>query len=332
MPAPSPVLVAPDSFKGTFTAREVADALGRGLARAGVASDLQPVADGGEGTLDVLAAALGAELRTAEVHDPLGRPLRASYAMNAAHGVAIVETAAACGLGLVAPEERDAWAASSAGAGELIAAAVRAGARTVLVSIGGSATSDGGAGALAALEAAGGIGTARVEVLCDVETPFELAAELYAPQKGADAETVAALTARLHAVAGRLPRDPRGVAMTGGAGGLAGALWAACGATLAPGAARVLDAVGFDVRLRAAAAVVTGEGALDRQTLQGKLVGEIGRRTRAVRVPLYAVVGRDALPVEERATLGLSDVLEATTLAEIEAAGMALGRRLRATG
>jgi glycerate kinase len=213
------VLVAPDSFKGTFGAREVAAAIGRGIERAGLVADLCPVADGGEGTLDALAPALGLELREADAHDPLGRPLRAAFGLTADGRTALVETAAASGLGLVAPDERDAWAASSSGTGELIAAAARRGARTLLVAAGGSATTDGGAGALRAIERAGGLGGARLVVLCDVRSPFERAAELFAPQKGADAATAEALTARLHEVAAALPRDPRGVPMGGAAGG-----------------------------------------------------------------------------------------------------------------
>ncbi|HEU4701105.1 MAG TPA: glycerate kinase [Conexibacter sp.] len=322
------VLVAPDSFKGTFTAREVAEALGRGLARAGLTADVCPVADGGEGTLDALAATLPVELREADVHDPLGRPLRAPYGRMSERAIAIVETAAASGLDLVAPEQRDAWRASTRGTGELIAAAVRDGARTVLVAVGGSATSDGGAGALAAIEAAGGLGGARLVVLCDVETPFERAAEVFGPQKGADPSVVAALTDRLHALAETLPRDPRGRPMTGCAGGLSGALWAAHDAQLAPGAAWVLDALDVDARLATAAGAITGEGKLDGQTLAGKLVGEVARRARRAGVPLFAVVGCDALERAERGALGVEDVIEAGTLERLEAAGADVGARL----
>src|ERR671939_795577 len=140
-----PVLVAPDSFKGTMRAPEVAAAIGRGLERAGLRPpDLCPVADGGEGTLEALLPRLGGEVVAAEAHDPLGRPLRTGFALVEDGGTAIVETAAASGLGLVAEEERDAWAASTRGTGELIAASVEAGAQVILVAVGGSATTDGG--------------------------------------------------------------------------------------------------------------------------------------------------------------------------------------------
>src|SRR4051794_20093685 len=132
--AERPVLVAPDSFKGTFRASEVAGAIGRGLERAGLMPpDLCPVADGGEGTLDALLPQLGGELAGLDVHDPLGRPVRAQFGLVEDGGTAIVEMAAASGLGLVAEDERDAWAASTYGTGELIAAAARAGAAVILV-------------------------------------------------------------------------------------------------------------------------------------------------------------------------------------------------------
>jgi glycerate kinase len=142
---------------------------------------------------------------------------------------------------------------------------------------------------------------------------------------------VARLEERLDALAASFPRDPRGVPMTGCAGGLSGGLWAARGAVLEPGARWVLDTLDFDTRMRAARAVVTGEGKLDQQTLQGKLVGEIGTRARQAGVPLHAIVGRDALDAFGKRMIDLQVVLEATTLAEIEAAGERLGGCL-ATG
>ncbi|MGH2968429.1 MAG: glycerate kinase, partial [Solirubrobacteraceae bacterium] len=181
-----PVLVAPDSFKGTFRASEVAGAIGRGLERGGLMPpDLCPVADGGDGTLDALLPQLGGELVAAEAQDPLGRPVRAGFGLVEDGGTAIVEMAAASGLGLVAEDERDAWAASTYGTGQLIAAAVEAGAQVVLVAVGGSATTDGGAGALEAIEDGGGLRGARLVVLCDVRTAFEDAPRVFGPQKGA---------------------------------------------------------------------------------------------------------------------------------------------------
>src|SRR5262249_27192642 len=152
-----------------------------------------------------------------------------------------------------------------------------------------------GAGAIAAIKDGGGLGGAQLVVLCDVQTPFEDAARSFAPQKGADPDTVRRLTRRLRDQARRLPRDPRGLPMTGAAGGLSGGLWAALGAELTPGVAFVLDALGFDACMRAARAVVTGEGWLDCQSLAGKVVSEVATRVRQAGVPCYAIVGQRVL-------------------------------------
>lgn len=325
------MLVAPDAFKGTFAARDVAAAIGRGLQAAGRSVDLCPIADGGEGTLEVLAAALGAELYSASVHDPLGRRIEAQFGLiekGRRKATAIVEAARASGLGLVAPGERDPLAASTRGTGELIVAALAAGAGTVLVGVGGSATTDGGSGAIDAIRAAGGLGGAGVIVLCDVQTRFEDAARVFAPQKGAAPDQVRRLTKRLGAIARRLERDPRGKPMTGAAGGLAGGLWGAFGAHLRPGATAVLEALAFDERLHAARAVVAGEGKLDRQSLAGKALSEVATRARQMGVPCHAIVGSDDLDAFERRILDLQVVLEATTLEEFEAAGRRLANLL----
>jgi len=324
-----PVLVAPDSFKGTFRAAEVAGAIGRGLERAGLMPpDLCPVADGGEGTMEALLIALGGETDAIEVQGPLGAPVQAQFGLVEDGGTAVLEMASASGLGLVAEDERDAWAASTYGTGQLICAAVDAGAQVIVLGVGGSATTDGGAGAIAAIEEHGGLRGARIVVLTDVRTPFERAPAVFAPQKGADAAMVERLEARLDALAAELPRDPRGVPLTGAAGGLSGGLWAAFGAELEHGAPFILDALDFDARMRAARAVVTGEGKLDEQTLEGKLVGEIGTRTRQAGVPLHAIVGTDRLDPFGKLIIDLQVVQEETDLDEIAAAGETLGRAL----
>ena len=316
-----PVLVAPDSFKGTFSAREVATAIAEGLRSAEREARELPVADGGEGTMDVLVSALGGEIRTTTVSDPLGRPIEAPFALLP-DGSAVVETAKASGLGLVDEGERDAWAATTRGTGELIAAAADAGAERVIVTVGGSATTDGGAGALEALDETGV--AIPMDVLCDVRVPFEDAPRIFAPQKGADPAMVKRLERRLDELAERLPRDPRGEPMTGAAGGLSGGLWAGRGARLVPGAPYVLDAIGFDDLMRASAFVVTGEGSLDEQTLKGKIVGELATRCRQAGVTCHAIVGRNRLaPFDER-TIDLASVTEASTLAELKRAGRAL--------
>ena len=320
-----PVLVAPDSFKGTFSAAEAAHAIAEGLRDAGRDTRELPVADGGEGTMEVLVSALGGEVRRATVSDPLSRPVEAGFALLP-DGSGVVEMAPASGVSLVAEADRDAWAASTRGTGELIAAALEAGASPIVVTVGGSATTDGGAGAIEALKEAGfeaGEGL-ELHVVCDVRVPFEDAPRIFGPQKGADAAMVERLERRLDELAASFPRDPRGSPMTGCAGGLSGGLWAAYGAELLPGAPYVLDTIGFDALMRASAFVVTGEGSLDEQTLQGKIVGEVATRCRQGGVTCHAIVGRNRLePFEER-IIDLASVTEATTLDELRRAGSAL--------
>ena len=330
-------LVAPDSFKGTFDAAEVAGAIAAGIEAMGGETDRCPVADGGEGTMAVLLGALGGELRTVQVHDPLRRPIEAEYALLDDGGTAIVEMARASGLSLVAPEDRDPERAATYGTGELIAAAIAAGATRVLVAVGGSATTDGGRGAIEALresEAAFVLCTSsgeqktnaevEIEVLCDVRTCFEEAARVFAPQKGADPAAVERLSGRLEALAVELPRDPRGVPMTGCAGGLSGGLWAH-GAELRPGADFVLDALGFDERLARADVVVSGEGRFDFQSLEGKIVAAIAERCSAAGKPLHLIVGQDAEPSSLPAAV--ASIAEASTLEAIrQAAGQLVGR------
>jgi glycerate kinase len=329
-----PVLVAPDSFKGTFSAAEVAGAIASGLREAGREARELPVADGGEGTMEVLVSVLSGEVRTETVPDPLGRAIEAGFALLP-DGSAVVEMAQASGLSLVAEAERDAWAASTRGTGELIAAAASAGASPIIVTVGGSATTDGGAGAIDALREAGfeaapsgssaeTAATLEMHVVCDVRVPFEDAPRIYGPQKGADLAMVERLERRLGELAASLPRDPRGEPMTGAAGGLSGGLWGAFGAQLFPGAPYVLDTIGFDALMRGSAFVVTGEGSLDEQTLQGKIVGEVATRCRQGGVTCHAIVGRNRLePFEER-IIDLASVTEATTLSELTLAGQAL--------
>ena len=328
---PETILVAPDSFKGTMSAVEVADAIGEGLRKAGRPVDLCPVADGGEGTLAALLAAFGGDLEAAAVSDPLGREIEASFALVTGardRKVAIVEMAAASGLALVPEGERDAFAASTFGTGELIAAAVERGAEVVYVGVGGSATTDGGAGAIKAIRQAGGLRDAKLVVLCDVRTVFEDAARIFGPQKGAGKDDVRRLTKRLNDMAGRLDRDPRGVPMTGAAGGLSGA----CGPRSAPSSSRAPRSSSTRSsstrRMRAARAVVTGEGKLDEQSLAGKLVSEIATRARQSGVPCYAIVGTRELDSFGARVLDLQVVLEAGTPAQLRAAAQRLAKLL----
>jgi glycerate kinase len=319
---PTTILVAPDSFKGTLSAADVAAAIGRGLEQRGRPVDLCPIADGGEGTFEALVQALGGERHTVTVSGPLGRPVEAPFAVAGELG--ILEMAAASGLGLVEPDQRDAIAASTYGTGELILAAVHTGANVVYLGVGGSATTDGGAGAIKAIREGGGLHGARIVVLSDVRTPFEHAARVFGPQKGADERAVAQLTKRLNDQARRLTRDPRGRPMTGAAGGLSGGLWAEFGAELVPGAQFILDAIGFDRRMRAARAVVTGEGKLDQQSLAGKAVSEVSTRARQSGVPCHAIVGTRELDSFGARVLDLQAIFEASTPRQISAAARRL--------
>jgi glycerate kinase len=323
------LLVAPDAFKGTFRAPQVAAAVGRGIEAAGLEPpDLCPIADGGEGTMEALVLAMGGETAGATARDPLGREIRAGFALLEDGDLAVVEVAEASGMALVAETERDAEAATSHGTGDLIAAAIETGARVVLVAVGGSAMTDGGAGAIEAIEEAGGTRGAKLVVLADVRTPFERAAAVFGPQKGADADAVRRLEKRLAKLAASFPRDPRGEPMTGAAGGLSGGLWAAFDARLEPGAPFVLDAVGFDSRARSAFALVTGEGRLDDTTLHGKAVFEAATRARQAGVPAHAIVGQDALDPFGKRIMDLQHVLTATDERELERAGEQLARAL----
>ena len=309
---PTTILVAPDSFKGTLTAAQVAQAIGRGCRPAGREVDLCPVADGGEGTLAALAGSLGA--REQRSRSAIRSGARSRRRSRSATATAVVETAAASGLHLVGESERDPLAASTAGTGRADRRRRRGR---------GADDLSGGRGQRhdrrrrrrdrAPSSAPAACGGAELIVLCDVRTPFEDAARVFAPQKGADPDQVRRLTARLHALGRRWARDPRGVPMTGAAGGLSGGLWAVLGADLVPGAAFVLDAVGFDARMRAARAVVTGEGRLDSQSLAGKLVSEVATRARQAGVPCHAIVGTRRARQLRRADPRPADVREAGT-------------------
>ncbi|MFL5824807.1 MAG: glycerate kinase [Solirubrobacteraceae bacterium] len=330
MKIPETVLVAPDSFKGTLSSPQVAEAVAEGLTSAGRPVDVCPVADGGEGTMEVLVKALEGEVRRTRVSDPLGRPIMAPFGLCRVRRrlLGVIETAAASGLGLVGEDELDPLAASTRGTGELMLAALTAGAEAICLGVGGSATTDGGAGAIRAIRTGGGLGGASLTVLCDVRTPFEEAARVFGPQKGAGPEEVRRLTARLHRQARAMARDPRGRPFTGAAGGLSGGLWAELGAELVPGASFVLDHLDFDARMRDARAVVAGEGRLDEQSLAGKALSEVATRARQRGVPCHAIVGRNELDSFGLRILDLQVVLQAGDPAAIAAAAEQLAAML----
>lgn len=333
------ILIAPDSFKGSLTAAQAAAAMGRGLRAAmpGCEIDLVPLADGGEGTLDALVAATGGEVVPCTVTGPLGEPVVARYALLGDSQTAVVEMAAASGLLLVPPERRDPTQTTTYGTGELIRQALDRGARRILVAIGGSATNDGGAGMIQALggqllTADGrpiGFGGAallaldridlsgldprlaqtEIRVACDVDNPLtgpRGAAAVYGPQKGATPAMVALLDRALGHLADRMARDlgceVRERPGAGAAGGLGAGLMGFLDASLRPGIAVVLEAVGFDQRLAGASLVLTGEGRTDGQTLSGKVVQGVARHASLRGIPTIVLSGAvtpDALALRQ---------------------------------
>jgi glycerate kinase len=323
------VLVAPDSFKGSLTQAEVAAAIAAGVKRAlpGARVTELPLSDGGEGWLDTLVAAdPGGRVESVAVSGPLGEAVDGRFGLVEGGRTAVVEVATASGLHLVDPTPATFRAASSRGSGELIRAALDAGATRILVGLGGSATTDGGAGlgvALGArvLDAAGEpvgpggaalanaatvdlsgldprVGGAEVLAATDVDNPLlgpTGAAAVYGPQKGAwpaDIDPVdAALANYADRVEAALGRELRSVPGAGAAGGLGFGLLAFCGARLAAGIEVALDLVGFDAALAGADLVITGEGRIDLQTLRGKVLAGVAGRARAAGVPVYAIGG-----------------------------------------
>jgi glycerate kinase len=304
------VLAAPDKFRGTATASDVARAVAAAAAGAGWVCDEAPVADGGEGTLE----ALGGRVRRARVRGPLGEPVDAEWRMR--DDGAVVEMARASGLLLAGgPEGNDPVQATTYGTGEVIATALDEGARRIIVAVGGSATTDGGLGCVTAL------GPRRlrgidVTVACDVELTFVDAAEAFAPQKGATPAQVALLHRRLERLAQVYERDygvdVRALPGSGAAGGLAGGL-AALGATLVPGFDVVADALSLAERTQDVDLVVTGEGFLDAQSFEGKAVGGVIELASDLDVPVLVVVGdiyRDELAPGALADLDVVSLVE----------------------
>ncbi len=330
------ILLAPDSFKGSMTAPEAAEAMARGIRAVRPSAEvvLLPLADGGEGTVTALTAATGGRVLSARVTGPLGGRVRASWGLlgpgketEAGEKTAVVEMAAAAGLTLVSPAKRDPVRATTYGVGELFLEAAQLGVTRLITGLGGSATNDGGAGALSALgvrfldangkslpRTLGGGDLARLAVIdpsglrfppsislviaSDVTSPLlgpSGASAVYGPQKGADAAAVAALDAALANYADVIRRDlGKDVAFlpgAGAAGGLGAGLMAFFGAEMQSGVDLVLDAAGFDDHLAGADWVWTGEGRIDAQTLHGKAIAGVLRRCRKHAVPVLAFGG-----------------------------------------
>lgn len=363
--SPLRVLVAPDSFKGSLTADAAAAHIAAGVTAAlGSAAEIRllPVADGGEGTLDVLVSATTARVVEVPTTDALGRARLGRIAVMPS-GRAIIEAAEANGLPHVADQPLRAVAADSAGVGALVRAALDAGAHELLVTVGGSATTDGGVGLLRALgarfvdaqgrEIASGGGAlatldavdfsaldrralaARWRIACDVTNPLvgdDGAAAVFGPQKGANADDIAALDTGLDRLATVVQAstgvDMRTVAGGGAAGGIPALLHAVMSAQLEPGIDLVADAIGLEEAIRASDVVITGEGALDAQSLRGKAPGAIAAIARAAGVPVVVIAGRVALSADELRSAGIAAAVPiadgAAELRELEARAGAL--------
>ena len=343
------IVVAPNAFKGSLSALEAASAIAEGIRIAAPDADLVlvPIADGGDGTVDALVAAMQGERRRLRVRGPLGNPVEAEYGLIDSGSTAVIEMAKAAGLALVPKEKRDPRITTTYGVGELLQQAYDAGARHFIVGIGGSATNDGGAGMAQALGyhlldenglelPPGGLAVrrlarihvggvhanwkeAKLNVACDVTNPLtgpRGASAVYGPQKGATAEMVAELDGALHHFAEIIRRD-LGVDVeqlpgAGAAGGLGAGLVAFLGARLQPGAEMVMEALHLDERLTGAQLVITGEGRLDSQTARfGKGPAAVARHAKNAGIPVVAIGGSVADETELRL---LFDGLEATVV------------------
>ena len=310
------VLAAIDKFRGTVTAAEAAAAVCRGVARAGGTATALPLADGGEGTL----AVLGGGNRRTTVMGPLGDPVDAAWRLD--RRTAVIEMAQASGLALVGgPDGNDPIAATTHGTGELIAAALDGGANRIVVGVGGSATTDGGLGAIRSLWNPGRLRPTELIVACDVRTRFVDAAAVFAPQKGATPAQVKLLTRRLERLA-QVYLDDYGVDVLpvdggGAAGGLAGGLHV-LGASLVSGFDVVADELDLADRMAEVDLVVTGEGFLDAQSFDGKVVGGVVELAAEVGVDVLVVAGEvfDAAPAGVRAISLVERFGRETALAE----------------
>lgn len=298
------IVIAPDSYKECLSAAQVADAMAQAATERFPEAEVVtlPLADGGEGTLDALAANLPITIETTPVHAPMGRPIDAKWGLW--DQTAIIEVAQACGLQLLQPQERNPLIASSRGAGELIMAAYEKGCRHFIVGLGGTATCDGGMGILSVPGIKEVLADCSMELLCDVNAPFvgpHGAARIFAPQKGATPEEVEILESRMVAWAKKIFHET-GFSVAempgaGAAGGIAGALISYAQATLVNGAKRIMDLCGFDKTLQGASLVITGEGKSDSQTLMGKVPVAVLRQSHGT--PTALVSGR----IEDRSNL-----------------------------
>jgi glycerate 2-kinase len=317
------VLAAADKFKGTASAAQICAAIGHACWALNIDCTEIPMADGGEGTLDVL----GGPNRTTLVTGPLGQPVEAAWRLH--RGVAVIEMARASGLTLAGgPAKNDPLNATTQGVGELIDTALNAGAKKIIVCLGGSATTDGGLGALKAIGTPARLLAVEFLVACDVDTLFTDAAKVFAPQKGATPAQVGMLTGRLEQLAQRYERD-YGINVarmpgSGAAGGLAGGL-AALGAKLIPGFDIVAEENGFDEAVKEHDLVITGEGLLDDTSFDGKVVGSVFDYAQDAKKRTLAIVG----DIDEAMDSSLRAEIETISITEMFGADMALQQVLR---
>lgn len=317
------VLAAADKFKGTATAEQVCAAIGHACWALNIDCTEIPMADGGEGTLDVL----GGPNRTTLVTGPLGKPVEAAWRLH--RGVAVIEMARASGLTIAGgPENNDALNATTQGVGELIDSALNEGAKKIIVCLGGSATTDGGLGAIRAISTPARLLAVEFLVACDVDTLFVDAAKVFAPQKGATPAQVNMLTGRLEQLAQRYESEyginVAKIPGSGAAGGLAGGL-AALGAKLIPGFDIVAEENGFDEAVKEHDLIITGEGLLDDTSFDGKVVGSVFDYANEAKTRTMAIVGDidDAMDDELRAEI------EAVSITEMFGNDMAMQQVLR---
>lgn len=321
------IIIAPNAFKGSLTAPQAAQHIRAGVMRAAPDAECLelPIADGGDGTLDLVLAAAGGERVHIDVTGPLGEPVRAELGLLADDHTAVIEMASASGLRLLALDQLDPMRATTYGTGELIRAALDRGRKRIIIGVGGSATVDGGLGMAAALGirplkangevAAGGAGLAALEhidmtgldsriaeaeiiVSCDVENPLtgpEGAAPVFAPQKGATAEMVEALSVGMenyaHIVERATGRAVADLSGAGAAGGLGAGLYALLGARIESGAEVLLDLMNMDAHLRGAHLVITAEGRIDGQTVYGKAPAGVAKAAGRAGIPVIGIAG-----------------------------------------
>ena len=327
------VLAAVDKFRGTASAQEVAAAIGHACWESGNECIEQPIADGGEGTLDIL----GGPNRTTRVTNPLGAPVDAQWRFS--RDVAVIEMARASGLALVGGgANNDVIAASTIGTGELIDAALNMGAQKIIVCVGGSATVDGGLGAVRAIGSPARLRAVDFLVACDVRSRFTDAANFFGKQKGASPKQIEFLTARLESLRisylAEYGVDVHLIEGSGAAGGLAGGL-AAIGASLVPGFSLVADEVGLYEQVRSVDLVITGEGFMDSESFDGKVVGGVVEIATELNKPVVAICGEIQEAVRSRVdSVSLIDLFgEQQAFAQplhcIEQAALQVLKRLR---